>query len=185
MQTDVIHWEAPPEPEPSATAGSTRRRPIVVAGGTVLMIGILGGGFAMFQNHSHKIAATAPAGAASSAPASTATPPSSPAATSATATTSAAPMPIPPDGVTVVASGTELKVSWHDPEGNPEHFPVVITLGAGHTPTPVTGGSPQVLTGLDPAKPYCVAVGYVYALDGHTAYSTPECVHGGQASAKQ
>jgi eukaryotic-like serine/threonine-protein kinase len=173
-QTDVIRWDVPPEPEPAATAGSPWRRPILVAGGTVLVIGIVGGGFAMVQNqNTHTVAATAPAGAASSVPTSAATPPS------------AASTPIPPDGVTVVASGTELKVSWHDPEGNPQHFPVVITLGAGHTPTPVTGGSPQVLTGLDPAKPYCVAVGYVYSLEGHTAYSTPECVHGGQASTKQ
>ncbi|MEY9855917.1 serine/threonine protein kinase [Catenulispora sp. GAS73] len=173
MQTDVIHWEAPPEPEESAAAGSTRRRPMLVAGGSVLAIGVIGGGFVALQ--SHQATAAQPAGAISSAPVSAAAPASSPAAAST---------PIPPDGVTVVASGTGLKVSWHDPEGNPQHFPVVITLGAGHTPTPVTGGSPQVLTGLDAAKPYCVAVGYVYSLDGRAAYSTPECVRGGQASPK-
>ncbi|MEY9886457.1 hypothetical protein ABIA31_000083 [Catenulispora sp. MAP5-51] len=191
MQTSVIRWEAPPEPEAPAPAGSSRRRPMLVAGGSVLMLGVLGGGYAVLQDQN---GTTAPAAATSNAPvsnepASATTPPSSPAAASASATTAspsspAASTPIPPDGVTVVASGTELKVSWHDPEGNPQHFPVVITLGSGHAPTPVTGGSPAVLTGLDPAKPYCVAVGYVYSLDGHAAYSTPECVRGGQASSQ-
>ena len=188
MQTNVIHWEAPPESEEPA-AGSARRRPMLIAGGTVLVIGAIGGGFAALQNH--QATAAQPAGATSSAPGSAVAPASSPAAASATSAasavsnTSAASTPIPPDGVTVVPAGTGLKVSWHDPEGNPQHFPVVITLGSGHTPTPVAGGSPQVLTGLDPAKPYCVAVGYVYSLDGRAAYSTPECVRGGQASSQK
>jgi hypothetical protein len=151
---------------------------MLLAGGAVLVIGVLGGGFAVSQDH--KATAEPLRGVTSSASASAVT---STSPTAASGTASATATPIPPDGVAVVASGTELKVSWHDPEGNPQHFPVVITLGADHLPKPVAGGSPQVLTGLDPAKPYCVAVGYVYSMDGRTAYSTPECVRGGQASA--
>jgi hypothetical protein len=74
-----------------------------------------------------------------------------------------------------------VRISWKDSTPGPHQ--VIISLGSGHEPRVVHGGSPQVISRLTPAAPYCFAVGYVYTVGGKVSYSTPACINGGTPSA--
>lgn len=105
---------------------------------------------------------------------------SSPAPSKASAPSTAA-VPPPPTNVTVVpVRGSAVQISWRDTAPPGRYRQVVISLGAGNKSYVVADRSPQVISGLDPAKPYCFAVGYVYNLSGAASYSAPPaCIRGG------
>lgn len=84
-----------------------------------------------------------------------------------------------PAAVMVRDQGTSVLLSWTDtvPPGS---LPVVVSKGDGTGALPVTT-SPALVEGLDPARGYCFAVGYVINVNGDVSYALPRCVRGARA----
>jgi serine/threonine protein kinase len=88
----------------------------------------------------------------------------------------------PPGDVTAVAvSQTTVRLSWKNTGPHASDANVIVSMGAGYKTRVLLNQSPQLITGLHPAEPYCFAVGY-YIASGDVAYSkvtAKACIRGG------
>lgn len=156
------------DPARPRSTGQPGRTTLLAIGGGVLAVAVGLAAFALIE-HRQQARTTANSGRANSSPA--------PSKASAPETA----VPPPPTEVTAVpVHGSAVQISWRDTAPPGRYRQVVISLGAGNKSYVVADRSPQVISGLDPAKPYCFAVGYVYNLSGAASYSTPPaCIRGG------
>ena len=148
-------------PEPEQSARRTLPRPVLAVGVLLLLVVIAALAYVL-AGHRHQAMAN---------PGRTAV------RGSATNTASAAP-PRPADVTAVAVNGSTARISWKNTEPASVYRDVVISLGEGDPVRAVPNDSPQLITGLDPAKAYCFAVGYVGA-GGKPSYSRPACIRGG------
>ncbi|MGH3196997.1 MAG: protein kinase domain-containing protein, partial [Streptosporangiaceae bacterium] len=144
-------------------------RPLMATSGAVLLVVV--GALAYLLTGSHPKTAT-------SERATTA-------ATASAGSHGTATAPSPPIDVTAVeVTGSTAQISWKNTEPASTYADVVISpgQGTGLRTLPFANRSPQVYTGLKPGRPYCFAVGYVYAMTGKTSYSAvtrKACINGG------
>jgi hypothetical protein len=144
-----------------ASKPSTRRlrpRPLIAAGGAVLLVAASVLAYLLTGSHPRTAATNHGATAAPT--------------TSAHPAGTAAPAPSPPVDVTAVEiNGSTAQISWKNIEPVSTYTDVVISPGNGQSlrTLPFANRSPQLYTGLKPGQPYCFAVGYVYAVTGKSA----------------
>ena len=148
-------------PEPKQSARNTVPRPALAVGALLLLIVIAGLAYVLAGNR-HQ---------------ATVNPGQTTASGSATNTASAA-LSRPTDVTAVAVNGSAARISWKNTEPASLYRDVVISLGEGTPVRAVPNDSPQLITGLQPAKAYCFAVGYV-GPDGKPSYSRPACIRGG------
>jgi serine/threonine-protein kinase PknK len=72
-------------------------------------------------------------------------------------------------------TGTSITLAWDGPERG--DGPFVVQVSDGRALQTTTGNAQTVVTGLQPTKGYCFAVGAVYAV-GTPAFSPPVCIRG-------
>jgi serine/threonine-protein kinase PknK len=72
-------------------------------------------------------------------------------------------------------SGTSITLAWNAPRQG--DGPFVVQVSDGRALQTTTGNAQTVVTGLQPTKGYCFAVGAVYAV-GTPAFSPPVCIRG-------
>jgi serine/threonine protein kinase len=164
--------------EPAARNRRQVPRSAIAAGGALLVVALGGAGYLLTGAQHH---AAARPGATSEAP---------PGAT-VSADRGTAPVPSPPADVTAVeVNGSAVRISWQNTESASKFQEVVISPGSGEglRTEPFANHSPQVFTGLKPGRPYCFAVGYVYALTGtqakasYSVVTSKACINGGTPS---
>lgn len=91
----------------------------------------------------------------------------------------------PGDVTATLVTATSVRLTWTNTQPASQ---VLISLGAGVNVRVFPNRSPLTITGLDPARPYCFAVGYYLGLRGSAAQvawstvTTGACVRGGTPS---
>jgi serine/threonine-protein kinase PknK len=171
-------YRQPDRPAHRAEGKRTKRMPkAAIAGGGALILVILAVAYLLAapKRPAASTAATTPAASAT------------PTASSAAAGNTAATVAPPQDVTAVVVSDTSVRLSWANAGPHAHDSQVIVSMGSGYNPRPLPNKSPQVITGLSAAQPYCFAVGY-YIGSGpvNVAYSkitTKACIRGGKPAA--
>jgi hypothetical protein len=91
-----------------------------------------------------------------------------------------------PGGVTAtLVTDTSVRLTWANTR---QASQVLVSMGAGANVRVFANHSPLTITGLDPARPYCFAVGYYLGTQGSatqvawSTITTSACVRGGVPS---
>jgi serine/threonine protein kinase len=164
---DTGHYRMP-LPEPKGTQPRRRLRPgLALAGG--------GAAAAVLLVVAYLVAGPKQPAAPKAGPSASGTDPAG----------GTAAVPSPQHVTAVLASSTSVRLSWTNSGAHAADHQVIVSMGSGYQTRAVANHSPQVITGLTAAQPYCFAVGY-YIASGRVAYSTvtaSACVNGGAPAA--